>query len=364
MGIDGQSWLTEAKRFWAWWLSELRNSIPSNLVALFAREKTELLIHVSPDAARIELNGAGESRLLSSLDLLNAADEELAAQGQGLLSSVPPQSGAIVCLEREFILEHCVLLPQATEANLSSVLNFELDRLTPFKHKQACFGHKVLNRYPEHEKIQVCLALCRAEIIERILNRLAIIGIVPTAVYPAGEHETGKRVPSMNMLHLEQRPLDAELFDEKTRKLAVASGILFVLALAFPAWQLGQTRNALEARIDEIRTEASRVSDKQVLLVSRFGAQDAIADRKNNQPSKLEILAEITRLLPDNTWVSQLVVNDRSVSLQGESQKASDLIEVLEKSNYFQNVRFDSSVIRNPSTNMERYEIGMELVPQ
>ena len=65
--------------------------------------------------------------------------------------------------------------------------------------------------------------------------------------------------------------------------------------------------------------------------------------------------------MPDNTWVSRMRVDNDKVTLQGESGKASDLIELLEQSDILKNVRFKSSITYNRRTQDEMYEIEAEL---
>jgi general secretion pathway protein L len=79
-------------------------------------------------------------------------------------------------------------------------------------------------------------------------------------------------------------------------------------------------------------------------------------------PGKLQVIQELTQLFPDNTWASKLSLAGVVVSVVGESDKASDLIERLDQSSLFQNVKFDSPVTRNPKSNRDRYEIRMELM--
>jgi general secretion pathway protein L len=309
------------------------------------------------------LKTAKEIRVLGIADLERDGDDKLQALCEVSLTNLPPNLKVSLCLPVEAVLKHEVMLPQATEANLASVLGFELDRLTPFRTDQASFGYRLIARYPEHEKIKVELSVVQQDYLDKIVSRLSGLGLAVSSVYPYLPANDKRVLPaSLNMLRAEQRPMSEPLFNRKARRLAVMAVFLLLAVNLYPVWQLNQTSHHLEQKIGDIRKNAQFVSEKQSLLASRLGAQDALANRKNKVPGKLVILHEITRLLPDNTWVSRLTLNDGNATLQGESFKASDLIEILEKSGYFQNVSFTSSITRNPVTSMERFEIHMELV--
>jgi len=75
----------------------------------------------------------------------------------------------------------------------------------------------------------------------------------------------------------------------------------------------------------------------------------------------LQILAEVTRVLPDNTWLLRFDVNGAEIRLQGQSTAASELIQLLESSPLFQEAQFRSSVVQIPRSDRERFHVSMQL---
>ena len=74
-------------------------------------------------------------------------------------------------------------------------------------------------------------------------------------------------------------------------------------------------------------------------------------------PTKIRLLDEITRVMPDDTWLSQVQVKGGIVRIQGESEGASSLIGLMENSDLLRDVSFSSPVTKNPRTSNDRFVI-------
>jgi general secretion pathway protein L len=66
---------------------------------------------------------------------------------------------------------------------------------------------------------------------------------------------------------------------------------------------------------------------------------------------------EITRVVPDNTWLVRFEVRGPKLGIQGESEGASSLLALLEASDLIENATFSSPVTKNPRTSNDRFAI-------
>ena len=73
------------------------------------------------------------------------------------------------------------------------------------------------------------------------------------------------------------------------------------------------------------------------------------------------VIDEVTRLLPDNTWLKSFQYANGKLQIQGISSSASALIAILEASQLFNNTRFVSPVTQDRSTGLERFQIATQL---
>ena len=84
-------------------------------------------------------------------------------------------------------------------------------------------------------------------------------------------------------------------------------------------------------------------------------------DRKKSTRLVLELIDELTRLLPDDTWITRLEMNGSEVHIQGQSPAAAALIPLLESSDSLQNARFRSPVTQQPLSDTERFHLSAEI---
>lgn len=350
--------------FFRWWGGELRASIPPGVMKLFAGELAHVRVDLSGSRAALTLIARHGNRSLGSCELLGGTDQQLAEYAATIREQLPERTAVDVFLPADRVLVQELSLPLATEANLANVFRFEIDRFTPFRADQAGHAYRVVGRFPERDQVRVRLAVAPAEFIEQVRAGLAKIGLRAAAIYP-GQHELAHERPeaSWNMLPEAQRPIAEPLLDTTNRRLLAAVAALLLLALGFPLyWQRTELAD-LQERTATMQRASAQTGERLQELRARQAAREALLKHRGATPDKLKIVKDLTGLLPDNTWVTRLEINtNRSVTIQGESAKASDLVAILEKYPLFRNVEFAAAVSRNPASNMERFELKMSLV--
>jgi general secretion pathway protein L len=73
---------------------------------------------------------------------------------------------------------------------------------------------------------------------------------------------------------------------------------------------------------------------------------------------KSEILAELTRILPDNTYLDRLSMHAETTQLQGKSNNAQSLIELVNASPYFENASFRGPTRFDTRTSKEIFDLN------
>ena len=71
----------------------------------------------------------------------------------------------------------------------------------------------------------------------------------------------------------------------------------------------------------------------------------------------VELIDEISRILPDHTWIARLDLSDDELQIQGQSSASSSLIGIIESSPWFENARFGSPVVQIAGTETDRFHI-------
>jgi Tfp pilus assembly PilM family ATPase/Tfp pilus assembly protein PilN len=104
-------------------------------------------------------------------------------------------------------------------------------------------------------------------------------------------------------------------------------------------------------RVLELRTETEALANKIEYIEGLYRKQDR----------NLEVLEELTQILPSDTYLNSYVYRDGKVSIGGYSNSASDLILMLESSPLFKDVGQKGTTTRDQRTGKERFQIEATL---
>jgi len=83
--------------------------------------------------------------------------------------------------------------------------------------------------------------------------------------------------------------------------------------------------------------------------------------KKQSTPARVDLLRELTVLLPDDTWLERLQIKGDNVQLIGQSGKASALVGIVEASKWLNGAGFTSPVTTDPRTGKERFMLNARI---
>ena len=141
--------------------------------------------------------------------------------------------------------------------------------------------------------------------------------------------------------------------------LALAAlGILYVLApLSIEGKRVEEIDRQIALRKDEARKVESLRNEVELLE----NEVKTIAQFKKGRPLSINLIKEITTLLPTGVWLSRLRIGDTSIDMEGYAPSASELLSKLEASPYLRKVEFASPTFRDARMNSDRFIIRMEI---
>jgi len=265
----------------------------------------------------------------------------------------------VVCLPSEQVLVRALTLPIAAEENLREVLSFELDRQTPFTTEQACYDYIVKERNPTQGTITVELVVSPRTIVDELLETLAQTGITPDVITTLAR-DSEDTLP-VNLLPVAARRRSRLSVPRLNTALSAACVALLLVALLLPPWL-----NKRQVAELELQQSAAEIVAKDGLELRRdverlTAASEFLLNKKQSGVFVLQMLEEVTRVLPDDTWLTRFDVNGSELQLHGQSSSAAALIELFESSPLFHNARFRSPVVQVPRTDLERFHLSIEL---
>lgn len=343
-------WRRRLREFWSWWSGELLGMLPGRLRELVGSGRQYLFLEIRGSDLAVCRGGWAEA---------DGKEQRIYPMTGG----IPPTlssgvSQVVLVLPGGKVLAKTINLPLAAEENLREVLAFEMDRLTPFTADQVYYDHTVPARDTKKHTLTVDLVVAPRQALDEPFAALTGIGLHPDIVTALGGDA---RPLPVNLLHAHarrRRPLSARRLNLLLGGLVL---VLLATAVVLPLLYKSHMISVLEPLLNtaSARAAAAQRLDEEIdhlLAKSRF-----LVEKKRTTPMLLHTLNELTRTLPDDTWLERLEVNGSDIQLIGVSESAAALIPLLESSPYFRNVRFRSPVTRAPLDNEERFHISTEI---
>lgn len=139
--------------------------------------------------------------------------------------------------------------------------------------------------------------------------------------------------------------------------ILICVGLYAAMPLQIEEKRLKEIDRQIALRKDQVKVTESIIGE-----IETINREQALIEgfRKEQTPT-IDMLKELTSIIPKNAWLSRVRIAGNQVNLEGYSPSASGLIEMLEASRYFQKVEFASPTFRDARQNMDRFQIKMEL---
>ena len=354
-------WRLKLAAFWRWWTGELAQMLPERLAR---GSRVPVLAFEGDDVVLVEPRSAAGPQSRVAISTLEPAPARAAVR-QLLERAGETRGRARLRLARDQVLVRRVAMPAATEENLSQVLAFEMDRLTPFAADDVYFDHRVVSRDPTSGQVGVEVAVAPRPLVDAAVARMGELGVSLQGVAVGDDTAPGS---ALDLLPTERRG-ERGSANERLVRNSLAAGVVLLLlvALLLPAWQKREAIVAMHPQIAKARQEAE-ASDALVRTLEREVTDYNFLQAKRHAPTALAFLEDVSRLLPDNTWVQQFELRNagkgREIQITGETASASKLIEILEQSTLLQNSTPRGSVTRGSVPGTERFMIVAEARPR
>jgi general secretion pathway protein L len=347
-GSDGfHALAARAQDFSRWWAAELRQLVPSRWLSWAADDVLpRLLIWRDRDLAVCSLaSAAGPVQTQFPLRGFGAAalNSWLAERG---LRRDQVMVGPVIGNDSYFLRDLSV--PKAAFSALPKILDQEVLRRTPFQLSE--IWHAAIPT-ASHEADIVTMGhwIIRKD---RAEAALAELGLTATDVdfLAAGDPE-GEVTPVIvfRATRLEDPP-----WARRAAKLLAAAGLgAVLLGLGAFEWCQASVATGIEASLIEARggAQGNRGGSGQAAGLFAMKADAGI----------LEIWDELSRILPDHTFLTETRVADGTVTLSGFSADAAHLVRVIDKSPLFSGAALAAAITPDAAEHKDRFSISFKV---
>ncbi|HSZ74976.1 MAG TPA: PilN domain-containing protein [Rhizomicrobium sp.] len=248
-------------------------------------------------------------------------------------------------------------MPKASQRNLRAALSYELERISPIELDRIYFDFFVVGSDSTTKKVSLKLRIIKRDIVDDAIEYCRAEGLTVGAIGFTGERrEAGPRsfpVDRLAMLRLFWRRWNVPL-------LATFAFVLGLASLA-AAYERGvAAENLIEDRLEQERVSALSVAHLHA-EISQVKKQAEFLGHERAASLFVETLADLTRILPDDTWLSEIEMNAAKVRIQGNSKAASNLIAIIDRSGRFANAQFEAPVMRGQGDASDRFDLSFDV---
>ena len=378
--LAGFARATGATGFVRWWLAELAPLVPSGARNAVARRRLRPVIAFDDKVAtlwRPVMRDGAIAMEPSSTVALDGDPAAVAAAGRHAIEAIArvAYGGAAgasrvrLAIPSRAVLRRTLTLPAAVEENLRQAVGYDLDRLTPFKADELYYDAVVASRDAARGTIGVEFAAVRRPIVDAAMAHATGWGADVRSVTP--DEPAMAAASRLNLVPDAARTVAAPWKRWQFWVPIALLAIVAAVAVILPLWQKRELAISVIHRAEAARQQAM-VSERLRTELERAASDYNFAlERKHAWPPLVRVLDTVTRVLPDDTWLTQLEVRtvpkgkerERELVMRGESGNAGRLIPVLEESGIVQQV-----APRSPTTKIqpgpgEVFDLGAQLRP-
>lgn len=258
--------------------------------------------------------------------------------------SIPPEA----CLTRE------ITLPKAAVPRASAAIALQLRQTLPGGGKGLVW--RSTRKAATNETVTYLACILKQKQVDALVAALTA---------------SGAKVAGLRIKGSDGAPLwSGEARKDRMRRI----GLIAAVAAAFlpAAVTTGLSNRDMAAIASELQVTKDRVESlKERLVAEKVEEGDADAKRLdilqavrsfNKQSWRLQILADLTRGLPDSVWISELAIAEDQVSLAGFSAgEVSEVLMALQSIAWVSNAQLDGPVSVDASAGESRFQVSVSI---
>ncbi|MBS3963127.1 MAG: PilN domain-containing protein [Methylomonas sp.] len=341
--------------FLRWWGKELAFLLPTPVLSWLREDHGRFVFRPSASGFQVEFTSQSQA----NPGFATVSDAESFIQFRQQCPDAD-KAAIVLRLPADQTLSRLLHLPVAAAENVQQVVAFELDRYTPFSTDQVYFA-AIAQGKTEFEHIRVWLVLTPKTYLDQQLALLQSWSVRPCRVECDSVPGHGSEAGACDLLPSHHRQAGRWWTRSAHAALWIVIALLGLANLLVPVWMDAQAVDRISAEIKALDKQAKAVETQQQEIDALVDETRKLIAIKQQSPSLLRVLDELSRLLNDDTWLTNFQYSDKHLQIQGQSPSASALIGILEASEFFTHVSFVSPLTQDKATGRERFQISMDV---
>ena len=326
--------------FFHWWVARISELLPTAWTDAAVGARDGVVVDMHPDGSittSIRKKGRPEPVTL------------------GVAARFAARNPVLVRPPPEAVLEKEHVVPTLPRRELDQLLRHELARITPFATEDLFWRWDGRVKSSDRGRTSVTLTMVPKTVLAAALEMVASAGIRPRFV------EVG---PAQRPRLLAMDDAAAHTADQGlVRALGWACAGLAVVALVLPVVLQERALRATNGAIDDLQPAIRQVDGLRRGITAEGAGREVLAEEMQRTGDLLQILATITRILPDDTYLTDFSLRDRHLTLGGRSAAAARLITSLSADPAIHDAAFAAPVTRLEGATTDVFSIRAEVAP-
>jgi len=312
--------------------------------------------------------GIGEARVSITTDAAEApiatialpsgpSDAEFIAELKRVCGLIEAALDVTLTLPESSVLRASVSMPKTSKRTLAQALRYELAHLCPLPVDALYFDFAASPARGSQKQQDVEVRIVKRADVDAAVSACRHAGLAVASLRFAGD----ARPADWRSFPVGKLALIRSLWRRFSVPLLACLAV--VCGLVFLAGAYERRVAAGEILANEVAAAEQRAAQVQQLRLEAqaLTAEGILLEQKKQAPMLAAVLAELSRTLPDDTWITQLSVDGSKVRLEGSSKAAANLIGILDRSDMFANAQFAAPLTQDARSNVERFDLVAEI---
>ena len=345
--------------FLRWWGHELWGLVPEPLRRLVSGPGARIVVAVHPSGLHVlEERGRQVRSVGPGTTTVEPAGKTASTLVE--LARSKPRVPIGIRLPFDACFARRVELPAAARKDYPSILRLDLERATPFRVGDVYTSHYVENTIAESGKLKVRQLVVKRGTLDRVTADIESLGL--RVSFADCWSDDGKTALPVNFLESHPSLRSPPRRPLRLTGLLVLAALLLACSAVFLVVQ--KHDSALEQLQNEtVRAKAKAQNVRRILDQSEAAIAEVTSLRRMKLGSipVVQILEELSRLLPDSAWLADLRIEGDTVEISGLAKSGAGLLPILERSAQFVDATLASPLTLDPREDRERVSVRFHI---
>jgi general secretion pathway protein L len=351
MTLNVERWLQRISRFLRWWAAELR-ACANDLVSVLVPRRRRIL-NVYWDAARLLILDENAPELKIVVEISGSHWPETIPAELKLAREQSNRVRLVVSPDKAFTRQ--VQVPLAVLPHLDSALALQLPKLLPLDANELLTDYAVAASDSTNSAARIDLAALKKSDVNPVLDHLRAWGLQILSTH------LGEPTSTRRFRFSAEGVLGFALKLQRSDRILIGIAATLGLACAsVAATESYRSQVSLQQAKTATRVPAAAALAHRQELLARLEPLHALAELEAG-PSATALLADLTMLVPQNTWLTTLELKDRHLRIVGVSPNSGSVVKLMSSSLLLNDVTLRSSMSLGIGTGLDRFELTAEL---